>query len=764
MRVVHVGLETPTTRAGGLNRYLVELLRAQRDGGLDATAVVLGDAADAAAWRERGVVVAGPASGSLAARAARIDRALRALGPVDLADLHFAGSAVLASTVGALRGVPKVVHFQGPWAEESAATGATRRNVTVKRAIERMVYGRADRVITLTGAFARVAEDRYGVAPWAVRVVAPGVDLIQFSPGSRSAARARVGAPDGPVVVAVRRLVPRMGLDVLIDAWATFDPAPDALLVIVGEGPERARLEQRAARRGVAARVRFAGHVADDELVEWYRAADATVVPSVALEGFGLTVLESVACGTPVVGTDAAGLAEALELAGQRPGVAAGDAAALADALRRVLDEGRDEVADARRRSIAERHGWSAVASRHRSLYEEVLERSAPLRIVVVDHTAVLSGGELAISRAIGAVGGEADVHAILATDGPLTSRLEAAGATVEVMALAERARGLARGDVAPGPPGAVAAAWTAAYVVRLARRLRVLRPDVVHTNSLKSALYGGAASRLAGVPCVWHVRDRIEAPYLPARAVGLVRGAARVLPSVVVANSASTLATLGVPGRVVASPLDESIDPTAPHAPGVGPLRVGILGRLAPWKGQHLVIGAFADAFPDGDETLEVLGAALFGEDEYADSLRGLAKDLGIEGRVRFQGFVDDVAGALRSIDVVVHGSVLAEPFGQVVIEAMGAGCAVVAADAGGPADMVTDGVDGLMYAMGDRAELAAALRRLSSDAALRARLGAAAQRTAEAYTPAALAPLLVAAWQDAAHAATRGGARSGR
>ena len=143
-----------------------------------------------------------------------------------------------------------------------------------------------------------------------------------------------------------------------------------------------------------------------------------------------------------------------------------------------------------------------------------------------------------------------------------------------------------------------------------------------------------------------------------------------------------------------------------------------------------------------------------MFGEDDYAASLPRLAAELGVAERVELCGFVEDVAGVLASTDVLIHASLLPEPFGQVVLEALGAGCAVVVPDAGGPAEIVTDGVDGLRYALGDRAALAAALRRLAVEPELRAALGAAGERTASAYTPAALAPRLLAAWEDARRA----------
>jgi glycosyltransferase involved in cell wall biosynthesis len=756
MRVLHVGLETTATRSGGLNRYFEDLVRAERRVGTDAVGVLLGDP-DAA---PDGVfLVAARPSDSQRARARGIDEAVRALGVPELADLHFAGTAAYPALFGALRRVPTVVHFQGPWAQESRHLGAPALNAAAKRVVERAVYRRADRIVALSGAFARVLTERYGIAPWSIVVLAPGVDLERFSPGDRSTAREDLGVDAARVVLCVRRLIPRMGIDVLLDAWSRRGASGD-VLAVVGEGSERAALEHRARDLGLGATVRFCGHVTDDELVRWYRAADLTVVPSVALEGFGLVVLESAACGTPVVGTDAAGLAEALALVGCADPVPAGDA----DALRAAMDEqlaATDSSVPVRLRAAASAYGWDRVAARHVALYEQVLHGTSPRRVVVLDHTALLSGGELAIARAVVGLGGAATVHVVLATDGPLRERLERSGATVEVLALAEPARSLPRGAVRAGGVPLRSVASTLRYVLRLRRRLRELRPDVVHTNSLKAGLYGSLAARLAGVPCVWHVRDQIDSPYLPASAVRLVRLATRVLPDVVVANSASTLATIRArEGRVVPSPLDPAIHAGEHEAGADGTLRCTVLGRLAPWKGQDVALRAFARAFPEGGASLRVVGAAMFGEDDYASSLEELADELGIRSRVRFDGFVDDVAGVLRATDVLVHCSTLPEPFGQVVLEGMRAGCAVVVADRGGPAEVVTDGIDGMLYPMGSVEDLAACLRHLADDPALRSRLGLGGVATSSAYTPEALAPRLLAAWDDAV--AHRGGRRA--
>jgi glycosyltransferase involved in cell wall biosynthesis len=185
-------------------------------------------------------------------------------------------------------------------------------------------------------------------------------------------------------------------------------------------------------------------------------------------------------------------------------------------------------------------------------------------------------------------------------------------------------------------------------------------------------------------------------------------------------------------------------------RAPEPDRLRVGIIGRLDPWKGQHVFLEAFAKAFPDGGADAVVVGAKLFGEQGYELELERRAAALGLEDRVEFRGFRDSVEEELRRLDVLVHASILPEPFGQVVVEGMAAGLAVVAADAGGPAEVVEDGVDGVLCPPGDVDALALALQRLAADPDLRRRLGDAARERAKNFTPARIAPQVMAVYQS--------------
>ena len=735
---------------GGLNRYVRELDRALERSGLAPRTIVLGPASDPPA----SVVVPGRRDDALAKRLRRYSRAATqaaASADADLVDAHFVLYALLP-VLGPLRRMPLVVHFHGPWAEESAAAEQQMWKVAVKRLMERAVYKRASEVVVLSSAFKRVLVERYAVLPWRVHVLPPGIDLHRFRPDGRAEARTRLGLDeDAWVALAVRRLVPRMGIDVLLEAWARLArPGENVVLVVAGEGPARGRLTADADRLGIADSIRFLGRVSEDELVSCYRAADVCIVPSVALEGFGLVVLEALASGTPVVVSEVGGLPEAVASLDRRLVVPARDADALAERLRAALDESVPLPERATCRTFAERFSWDDVARRHREVYARALRPSTArkLRVVYLDHCAKLSGGELALLRLLPRLH-DVEPHVVLAEDGPLASRLLQAEISVEVLEMPEAARNLPRGRVRPAGLPLASLLATATYSARLARRLRRLQPDLVHTNSLKSALYGGVAARVAGIPAIWHVRDRIAEDYVPTAAVRLVRAMARWLPDALIANSQATLATLGdlrPRGIVVPSPVvvhDPLRQTRRAEFKDRDELRVGIVGRIAPWKGQHVFLEAFSGAFPHGRELAVVVGAPLFRESEeaYARHLHDLASDLGLDDRVEFRGFREDVESELARLDILVHASVIPEPFGQVVIEGMGFGLPVVAASAGGPTEVIEEGVNGLLYQPGDVEALARLLRTLASDRELRRRLGRAAREKAKEFAPEVIA-----------------------
>ena len=616
IRVAMIGSGWFPDEIGGLDRYFTSLFSALRTvRGIEPTAVVMGPVAEPPS----GVRVPCRSDDAIVRRLIAGLRATRDIA-VDVVDAHFALYSVLPVTLSRLRRVPLVVHFQGPWADESRHAGrGSASRLFMKRQIERAVYRRAARCVVLTNAFKRILVERYGISPWQVVVEPPGVDVNRFTAGDRAMARAAHHLPDGAFVVCcIRRLVPRMGHDVLLDAWKTVVARTDgdAVLVIAGDGPLRADLEARVASEGLGGTVRFLGRVDDDLLVQLYQAADANVVPSVALEGFGLVVLEAAACGTPSVVTRIGGLPEAVQGLDPSLVVESGSPDALAARLLAPLPS------RAQARAFAVDRSWHAVGERHVEVYEgaAAADASPKRRVVYLDHTARMSGGEIALLRLLPHLTG-VEPHVILAEAGPFADALVAQGISVEVIPMPARARVATRGTMRLAGLSPRTIVGSATYTVRIARRLRAIRPDLVHTNSLKAGVYGGFAARCAGVPQVWHVRDRIAPDYLPPQAVVVIRFLISKLATGCIANSQATLRTVGTPGRAVVLTSDvpevSERDPTAPLPDRHGPTVVGMVGRLAPWKGQDVFLRAFAQAFPGGAQRAVIVGSAMFGDED---------------------------------------------------------------------------------------------------------------------------------------------------
>ncbi len=317
---VSVAQSWPDDRPGGLNRYAADLHAALLARGVDDRLVVFGPASTAGP----GVHRAGSEDASLSRRLTSIRSAAAGAG-TDAAVLatHFALYGTLPALTPPLRRLPLVAHFHGPWADESRAQGARGLALRAKDAVEGRHVRSARSVITASAAFADLVVERHAVPRERVRVVHPGVDTERFTAldeEARTALRASLGVgPDDFLAVTARRLVPRMGLEVLLGAWPA---APGRRLVVIGDGPSRAALESAAAGVPGAALV---GRVEDEALVRWYQAADVVVVPSTSLEGFGLVVLESLACGTPVLASAVGGMTEVLPLLDPGLLVAPGD-------------------------------------------------------------------------------------------------------------------------------------------------------------------------------------------------------------------------------------------------------------------------------------------------------------------------------------------------------------------------------------------------------------------------------------------------------
>ncbi|WP_322042724.1 glycosyltransferase family 4 protein [Paraburkholderia sp. J67] len=353
--------------------------------------------------------------------------------------------------------------------------------------------------------------------------------------------------------------------------------------------------------------------------------------------------------------------------------------------------------------------------------------------VLFVDQSGQLGGAELSLLPLVTMLATRREV--LLLTDGPFRQRLESMDVTVH-LTIDDR--------VARINKDAVHLSWLFALpgIVRqiqaIARHAR--RFDILFLNTQKALVLGALGKPLHRRKIVWHLRDIMSPDHFGPLQRLVVKWATRYAVDYIVANSHATAAALAdlikcdpsavpvVYNGVDAGEFDQVDDQRTKEVRRLLNLAddtrlVGLFGRIAPWKGQHVAIDALAQI---PGLHLVLVGSALFGEQAYEKSLREQAVRLGIEDRVHFAGFQDDMPQWMRAVDMVLHTSTVAEPFGRVIIEGMAAGRPVIAAAAGGVVEILQHHENGWLVSPGDATALAEAIEALYADPGLAQRLAA--------------------------------------
>jgi L-malate glycosyltransferase len=377
----------------------------------------------------------------------------------------------------------------------------------------------------------------------------------------------------------------------------------------------------------------------------------------------------------------------------------------------------------------------------------------APARTVLyVNHTSHVGGGEHSLLTLV--AGLPPSVRPVIACPpGELARASAAQGVVVERVPGTDSSLRLHPWHT---PRGVVEIGRAALAVRRLADGVGA---DLVHANSIRAGIAASLAARAGGRPAIVHVRDCVP-PSTTARLARwlIARGAAAVI-----ANSAYTARAFGVPGaRPVHSPVDLArFDPARmggarPRtALGLSPddVVLAVVGQITPWKGQIDAIRALGVLRARRPSLrLLIVGAPKFVERAtrhdnraYLRELHALVARERLEQYVRFLGERADIPEVLAACDVVLAPS-WEEPFGRSIVEAMAMGVPVVATSAGGPAEIVRDGVDGLLVPPRRPERWAEAIERLAISPAARAEMGRQARsRAVERFgVPAHVAAML--------------------
>ena len=375
------------------------------------------------------------------------------------------------------------------------------------------------------------------------------------------------------------------------------------------------------------------------------------------------------------------------------------------------------------------------------------------MRIVYLNPCGNLGGAETSLCALLASVRAAEpsfDLWLVLGEDGPLANIARDLGVEVRVRPFPPSLRRL--GDAGTGRLEAGlallnATPGTARYAWELAAWLGKMQPDIVHTNGLKMHLLG-AWTRPHGNALVWHIHDYVGRRPLMSRLLRRFRKSC----AAVIANSKSVASDLqSVLPSVRIKPIYNAIDlerfspkgnkldldrlaGLAPAATGT--IRTGLVATFAKWKGHKVFLEALARLPDEAPVRGYIIGGPIYqtsGSQWTRPELEQEVDRLGLRGKVGFTGFVQDVAPAMRALDMVIHASTEPEPFGMVIIEGMACGKPVIASQAGGACELFRDGETALGHVPGDSQSLARQILRLASDGALRQQLGQAGRRVAE-------------------------------
>lgn len=347
-------------------------------------------------------------------------------------------------------------------------------------------------------------------------------------------------------------------------------------------------------------------------------------------------------------------------------------------------------------------------------------------RVLFLDHAGVIGGAELFLLELAKADRNGSEV--VLFADGPFRERLEREQVPVRVMAARSGVMGVGRGGKG------MAQLLALPGVLSLARRLaaHAEKFDVLFANSQKALVIGAVASWFSGKPLVWYLHDIVTASHFSAINRKVAVGFGNRFAARIIANSQASreaFVAAGGDGRKVSvvyngissAAFEGSVASAAEEVRRelglVGAPVVAVFSRLAPWKGQFVLLETLT-RLPEVHALL--VGAPLFGDEvRYEEDLKAKARALGIADRVHFLGFREDIPALLQVADVVAHTSVAPEPFGRVIVEGMLARKPVVATRAGGACEIIQDGVTGRLVTPGNAEELAAVLRELFANRA---------------------------------------------
>ena len=713
--------------------------------------------------------------------------------PVDIAMVHqsLAGLGPILFRYGM---VSRWVYVCHSLAHEEYRTRAERAATTLewvrrrlsmraRRWIERMVIRRCHHVIVLSEFMKQQVMSTHGIAPSYITVVPGAADPATFYPAQdRNEVRRELKLPENHTILfTVRNLVPRMGLEHLLEAMTMLgEEQQNLLLLIGGEGQLRSQLEELIRSRGLQDSVQLLGFVPEDQLAKYYQASDLVVMPTLQLEGFGLVTVEALACGTPVVGTPIGAIPEVLRTVDPLLVTQGTDGVSLANTLRSVLKRFRDQPGERERLSqkgcevVERRYNWVTHTADLDRLFvslsqDRLVPPHQPVRnLSTSDRSSAVSGNAAQAPRARKVIhvitrldyGGSAKntMLTILGHDRGQFEPLVIAGypgcwdAQGGQTATEENCRQLENAAIRwmllPSLTREVHPIKDMQALWQLIRLFQQEKPALVHTHTSKAGVLGRVAAWCARVPVIvhtphGHVFYGHFGPFRSWLFLQIERVLSVITHRLIALTEAERQDHLD---RSVGKADQFAVVPSGIDRERFGRARVqgkqqpdwfgcpadarvvGSVGWLTDIKGHEYLIAAVAklkQAFPS-------LHLVIIGSGDRHDALLQQAELAGLRDAVHLLGHRDDVEVCLAGMDLFVLPS-LNEGMGRALIEAMAAGLPVIASRVGGIPAVISHERTGLLVPPGDAGALVEALRRYLDRPEWATQLGMAASRSVD-------------------------------
>lgn len=389
------------------------------------------------------------------------------------------------------------------------------------------------------------------------------------------------------------------------------------------------------------------------------------------------------------------------------------------------------------------------------------------MKILFLNPVGVVGGGErvlLTLLSALKAIEPDLQLFLVVGSAGKLVTQAQALGVDVTILPLPTLAQQM--GDSALKQTSwlkriamLMQLAWRLGltlpdmirYLHRLQHTIRLIQPDIIHSNGIKTHVLTGLLN-LKSIPLVWHIHDFYSSRSLIAKGLRSLsrQVSAAIAVSHAVANDSRTVLP-HLPIEVIYNAVDTNYfspaadgDRPLPSDPLQGdplqgdPLRIALVATYARWKGQDVFLDAAAQVLRHPSERniqFYIVGGAIYEtkNSQWSESeLKAKAQALNIADQVEFLGFQESVVELYRWLDIVVHASTQPEPFGLVIVETMACGKPVIVANAGGAAELITDGDDAIATEPGNAIALAAAIRRLIDHPEQRLKISRNARKTA--------------------------------